>query len=86
MRPPTSRYARVGDTLQLEVRNETGAVHPFHLHGFSMQPVAMKMNDGTLLYTYDYDEFLDSDVSLEVISNVKQDPAKTNGEKNEKTQ
>ena len=60
MRPQTSRYARVGDTLELEVRNETMAVHPFHLHGFSMQPVAMKMNDGTLLYTFDFDEFIDS--------------------------
>src|SRR5678815_430079 len=38
-RPATARYARVGDTLELSVRNETGAVHPFHLHGFSMQPV-----------------------------------------------
>ena len=60
MRPQTSRYARVGDTLQLEVRNETGAVHPFHLHGFSMQPLLMKDNAGTTLYTFDYDEFIDS--------------------------
>jgi FtsP/CotA-like multicopper oxidase with cupredoxin domain len=59
--PATARYARVGDTLELSVRNETGAVHPFHLHGFSMQPVRVVDNaTATALYTFDYDEFIDS--------------------------
>lgn len=60
-RPATARYARVGDTLELTVRNETAAVHPFHLHGFSMQPVRVVDNaTSTTLYNFDYDEFIDS--------------------------
>jgi FtsP/CotA-like multicopper oxidase with cupredoxin domain len=60
-RPATARYARVGDTLELSIRNETAAVHPFHLHGFSMQPVRVVDNaTATTLYTFDYDEFIDS--------------------------
>jgi FtsP/CotA-like multicopper oxidase with cupredoxin domain len=60
-RPPNARYASVGDVLELTVRNETEAVHPYHLHGFSMQPVRMVDNaTGTTLYTFDYDEFLDT--------------------------
>lgn len=60
-RPPTARYARVGDLLELTVRNETNAVHPFHLHGFSMQPMRIVDNaTATTLYTFDYDEFIDS--------------------------
>ena len=37
----SSRYAEEGKTLQLEVTNETGANHPFHLHGFSIQPLTL---------------------------------------------
>lgn len=60
-RPPTARYAHVGETLQLSVRNETVAAHPFHMHGFSMQPVRVVDNaSGNTLYTWDYDEFLDT--------------------------
>ena len=60
-RPPTARYARVGDLLELTVRNETNAVHPFHLHGFSVQPVRIVDNaTATTLYTFDYNEFIDS--------------------------
>ena len=47
--------------LELTVRNETAAVHPYHLHGFSMQPVRMVDNaNGATLYEFDYDEFLDT--------------------------
>ena len=60
-RPPISRYAHVGDLLELTVRNETNAVHPYHLHGFSMQPVRIVDNAGAAtLYDFDYDEFLDT--------------------------
>jgi FtsP/CotA-like multicopper oxidase with cupredoxin domain len=60
-RPATARYARVGDTLELSIRNETAAVHPFHLHGFSMQPVRIVDNaTATTLYSFDFDEFIDS--------------------------
>jgi FtsP/CotA-like multicopper oxidase with cupredoxin domain len=35
----SSRFASIGDTLELTVTNNTGAHHPFHLHGFSIQPL-----------------------------------------------
>ncbi len=35
----SARYARLGDSLELTVTNHTGAHHPFHLHGFSIQPI-----------------------------------------------
>ncbi len=59
-RPSTSRYAHVGELLELAVRNETSSAHPYHLHGFSMQPVAMLDNGGPTLYNFDYEEFLDT--------------------------
>lgn len=59
-RPPVARYAHVGDVLELIVRNETAAAHPYHLHGFSMQPVRMTDNTGNVLYEFDYDEFVDT--------------------------
>ena len=31
----------VGDILELTVTNTTGAHHPFHLHGFSIQPISL---------------------------------------------
>ena len=58
--PPIARYAHVGDVLELTVRNESSNDHPYHLHGFSMQPVRMMDNAGTTLYTYDYNEFVDT--------------------------
>ncbi len=58
--PPTARYAHVGDLLELSARNETNSVHPYHLHGFSMQPVRYTDNMGTTLFNFDYDEFVDT--------------------------
>jgi hypothetical protein len=61
-RLPTSRYAHVGDLLQLVVTNQTGSMnnlaHPFHLHGFSMQPVSLV--DGAGQHLFGYNEFLDT--------------------------
>ncbi len=37
----SARYAKLGDVLQLTVTNMTGAHHPFHLHGFSIQPISL---------------------------------------------
>ncbi|MCU1268599.1 MAG: multicopper oxidase type 3 [Acidobacteria bacterium] len=60
-RPPTARYAHVGETLELSVRNSTLAAHPFHMHGFSMQPVRIvDNNSGNTLFTWNYDEFIDT--------------------------
>jgi len=72
--PKSTRYAKVGDTLELTVTNETGAHHPFHLHGFSMQPLELTDNingvppDGGPdispmtgpSYTFPYNEFRDN--------------------------
>jgi FtsP/CotA-like multicopper oxidase with cupredoxin domain len=59
--PQNARYARVGDLLELTAANETNNNHPFHLHGFSMQPVRV-VDDvtGDTLYTFDNDEFIDT--------------------------
>jgi FtsP/CotA-like multicopper oxidase with cupredoxin domain len=56
-----TRYARGGDVLEWTVRNDTGGQHhPFHLHGFSFQPVRVLDNaTGNTLYSYDYQEFQD---------------------------
>jgi FtsP/CotA-like multicopper oxidase with cupredoxin domain len=55
----STRYARVGDTLQLTVTNVTSAHHPFHMHGFSIQPISLtKAANPT--YTWPYAEFRDN--------------------------
>lgn len=56
----SSRFARVGDLLELTIANTTVAHHPFHLHGFSFQPVRMEDLTGLVLNTYTYNEFLDN--------------------------
>jgi FtsP/CotA-like multicopper oxidase with cupredoxin domain len=37
----SSRYAETGKLYELKVTNTSSAHHPFHLHGFSFQPVSM---------------------------------------------
>jgi FtsP/CotA-like multicopper oxidase with cupredoxin domain len=69
------RYAELGDVLQLTVTNMTGAHHPFHLHGFSIQPISFtdtmpgpppppNSNDASpgtgAPYTFPYREFRDN--------------------------
>ena len=58
----SSRYAEIGDTLELAVQNATqGAHHPFHLHGFSIQPLSLtKTAGGGPDYTFTYHEFRDT--------------------------
>lgn len=60
----TSRYARLGDILELTVTNTTPAHHTFHLHGFSFQPLAFERYLPTTTtggdYVFDYREFVDS--------------------------
>lgn len=65
----SSRYAAaaVGRILELTVTNMTSAHHPFHLHGFSMQPISLTHAvDPT--FTWAYREFRDS---IDVPSNYK---------------
>ena len=70
----SARYAKLGDTLELTVTNATGADHPFHLHGFSIQPISLTdtmagappdggpdNNPGTApTYVFPYKEFRDN--------------------------
>jgi FtsP/CotA-like multicopper oxidase with cupredoxin domain len=55
----SSRYAKQGDILQLSVQNQTLAHHPFHLHGFSIQPLSLD-GPGAADYTFPYPEFRDN--------------------------
>jgi hypothetical protein len=59
----STRYAKQGDILQLTVENTTGAHHPFHLHGFSIQPITLDdppFGAGGADYTFPYPEFRDN--------------------------
>jgi len=42
---PTAKHATIGDRVVWEVRNTTGMAHPFHLHGFSYQPIAYLIHE-----------------------------------------
>ena len=69
----SSRYAKEGDILELRITNTTNAHHPFHLHGFSFQPISLTprvIDPGdppappgglpTETYTWPYREFRDT--------------------------
>ncbi|MFO1488310.1 MAG: multicopper oxidase domain-containing protein [Verrucomicrobiota bacterium] len=59
--PPTALWARAGDVFKLAVAITSASVHPYHLHGFSMQPVAIySENLQTNLFTFPYQEFVDT--------------------------
>jgi FtsP/CotA-like multicopper oxidase with cupredoxin domain len=55
----SSRYAEPGRTLELRVTNNSNAHHPFHLHGFSFQPISLT-RPGFPTYTWPYREFRDN--------------------------
>lgn len=56
----SARYAAaLGDTLELTVTNTTFAHHPFHLHGFSLQPIDLT-KPAAPSYTFPYKEFRDN--------------------------
>ena len=56
----STRYAKLGDTLELTVKNLTAAAnHPFHLHGFSIQPLDLTKPSAPT-YTWPYREFRDN--------------------------
>jgi FtsP/CotA-like multicopper oxidase with cupredoxin domain len=56
----SSRFARVGDLLELEVQNTTRAHHPFHLHGFSFQPIRVLDPAREPVLRFDYNELIDT--------------------------
>ena len=55
----SARYAKLGDTLELTVTNTTQAHHPFHLHGFSIQPIELTQA-ASPSYVWPYREFRDN--------------------------
>jgi len=57
--PASTRYAKLGDVLELTVTNMTDAHHPFHLHGFSIQPLDLT-KPASPTYTFPYREFKDN--------------------------
>jgi FtsP/CotA-like multicopper oxidase with cupredoxin domain len=55
----SSRYTKLGDILELSAENTTPAHHPFHLHGFSMQPLSLTKS-GSPTFTWPFHEFRDN--------------------------
>ncbi|MGE3977278.1 MAG: multicopper oxidase domain-containing protein, partial [Nitrospira sp.] len=56
----SARHATLSNTMELTVTNATGAHHPFHLHGFSVQPIKLTPRTGTTGKPYTFDlEFRD---------------------------
>ena len=62
MRTRDDSPRQIGDTLELTVTNQTGAHHPFHLHGFSIQPLELIERNAGLARTTrsPYAEFRDN--------------------------
>ena len=53
--------AVLGDTLELSVQNTTASHHPFHLHGFSIQPRTLTGCPGAVTeHTFPEPEFMDN--------------------------
>jgi hypothetical protein len=58
--PDSARYANLGDVLELTVTDKTAAHHPFHLHGFSMQPLQLtKTGSPTYIYEPEFRDNID---------------------------
>jgi FtsP/CotA-like multicopper oxidase with cupredoxin domain len=57
----STRYAEHLKVLDLLITNTTQAHHPFHLHGFSFQPLNIQPEGGgAALYNWPYNEFRDT--------------------------
>ncbi len=57
----SGRFAVLGDVLELTVKNTTAAHHPFHMHGFSIQPISYTGCPGAVTsYTFPQAEFMDN--------------------------
>ena len=57
----SARHAALSNTMELTVTNMTGAHHPFHLHGFSVQPIKLTPRTGITgrSYMFQRKEFRD---------------------------
>jgi len=50
----SARHATLDHSVELTVTNTTGANHPFHLHGFSVQPIKLAPKTGTTGPSYKF--------------------------------
>jgi FtsP/CotA-like multicopper oxidase with cupredoxin domain len=50
----SARHATLSNTVELTVTNMTGAHHPFHLHGFSIQPIKLAPRAGSTGPSYTF--------------------------------
>jgi FtsP/CotA-like multicopper oxidase with cupredoxin domain len=50
----SARHAALSNVIELTVTNATGAHHPFHLHGFSVQPIKLTPQAGTTGPSYTF--------------------------------
>ncbi len=56
----SARYVTIGDTVELQVTNTSGLHHPFHMHGFSFQPVTLtRANNPTFTFPPEYVDVVD---------------------------
>lgn len=55
----STRWATSGDVVEMRVTNTTNARHPFHMHGFSIQPISLTKAGGPDL-SWPYREFRDN--------------------------
>jgi FtsP/CotA-like multicopper oxidase with cupredoxin domain len=59
--PASARYVQPDHTYEFAVANQSATRHPFHLHGFSIQPLNLTKNGGTTPhYVWDFPEFVDT--------------------------
>jgi multicopper oxidase len=55
----STRYVLPGQTLELTTTNQSASRHPFHLHGFSIQPLSLT-RAGAPTFNWDFREFVDT--------------------------
>jgi FtsP/CotA-like multicopper oxidase with cupredoxin domain len=70
----SSRYMTEGSLLEYTVENTTNAHHPFHLHGFSIQPLTLTVGANTLAYPPEFRDNVDIPGSGELKFRVRIDP------------
>ncbi len=70
----SSRYAKEGDTLALEVKNVTGANHPYHLHGFSIQPIALTKGGESFNFVPEFRDNVDVPPGFVLKFRIRLDP------------
>jgi len=62
--PDNTRYVTAGDVVEWTIETKTASAdHPWHIHGFSFQPIRIELDTGggyVTLYDWDFVEYVDS--------------------------